>query len=1052
MGENDRHSQRRLEDALRASEERYRAFVANSSEAIWRVELERPVPVALPEDEQVELFYRHGVLAECNDAMARMYGYERAEEIAGARLGDLLIRSDPANVDYLRAFIRSGYRLTDAETVEADKEGSLRHFLNSLVGVVERGRLLRAWGTQRDISKRKQAEETLRKQASLIDLSPVAVVVRDAEGRITLWSKGAEALYGWRAEEALGRRAHEILGTSAERPLEEIETEFRRAGWWEGELLHARRDGERIVVQSRWLQRGAGDAGEVLVTNTDVTERKAAEAERERLLASERRARAEAEAALGLHRSVEERLSDLAEASGVLLGSLRIEAVQPAILDLSRRLVSADAYAIWRRQRSADGVRWHIASSAGVSERYIEQSIRDAGETDYLLEQPVIAEDVLHATALEHRREMYRAEGIASLLVVPLRIHAEASGTLAFYYRRRHRFVDTEVRVATALANFAGAALTSAELYEDQRRMSAAAAEAGRRSKLLAEASAVIGSSLDYEAALSRVAGLMVPGLADWCAVDMLGDDGSILGLAVAHVDPEKVEWARELQRRYPPDPAEPRGVPNVLRTGVSELYPEIPDELLATAARDDEHLSLMRAAGFTSAMLVPLSARGRTLGVIAFVSGESGRRYGPADLAFAEDLARRAAVAVDNARLFREAQEARAKAEEANRLKDEFLATMSHELRTPLNAILGWTRLLLAGKIDGPGAQRALETIDRNAKAQVQIVDDVLDISRIITGRLRLDVRLVDLGGVIEAAVDAVRPAADAKGVKLQVLLDSHVAPVSGDPDRLQQVVWNLLSNAVKFTPRGGRVQARLERVNSHAEIVVSDTGAGIEPEFLPYVFDRFRQADSSTTRRHGGLGLGLAIVRQLVEMHGGSVSVESPGAGGGATFTAQLPLAPVQEAPLPERSPEARERPEAGEPAAFDCPPSLESLRVLVVDDEEDARAVLTTVLAACRAEVMAVGTAAEALAAVERFHPDVLLSDIGMPGEDGYELIRKVRALPRERGGRTPAVALTAYARTEDRLRALAAGYQMHVPKPVEPTELLTVVATLAAWGRG
>jgi CheY-like chemotaxis protein len=402
---------------------------------------------------------------------------------------------------------------------------------------------------------------------------------------------------------------------------------------------------------------------------------------------------------------------------------------------------------------------------------------------------------------------------------------------------------------------------------------------------------------------------------------------------------------------------------------------------------------------------------------------------------------------------LYETAQKARSEAEMANGLKDEFLATVSHELRTPLNAMLGWARLLRAGKLDERRQVQALEVIERNALAQQQIIEDIIDVSRIITGKLRLAISPIELVPVVEAAIDSVKPSADAKGIRLQTLNDSATNLVLGDANRLQQVVWNLLSNAVKFTPRGGRVQVVVERVDSYVEVTVRDTGRGISKEFLPFVFERFRQADSSSTRQFGGLGLGLAIVRHLTELHGGMVGVSSPGEGQGATFSVKFPLAIIHDkADFPGKlEPRFHRSEETGAVSEYGL--SLEGIKVLAVDDEADARELLSVVLTERKAQVKTAASTKDALITVGEWKPDVLISDIGMPGEDGYALIHKLRALPAEQGGNIPAAALTAYARSEDRVKALAAGYQTHVTKPVEPSELVAVVASLAGRaGRG
>jgi PAS domain S-box-containing protein len=415
---------------------------------------------------------------------------------------------------------------------------------------------------------------------------------------------------------------------------------------------------------------------------------------------------------------------------------------------------------------------------------------------------------------------------------------------------------------------------------------------------------------------------------------------------------------------------------------------------------------------------------------------------------ATATDIDHQKRVEEAHAALLLREQEARAQLEAANRSKDEFLATVSHELRTPLNAILGWTRMLQNGAVEGGDRlQRALETIERNARMQTQLVDDILDVSRIIAGKLRVQVRHIDLRSVILSAVDAVRPAAEAKQVELVLDLHDGAGDFHGDPDRLQQVVWNLLSNGIKFTAGKGKVVVELRRLNGYVEIAVSDTGMGIAPDFLPHVFDRFRQADSSITRMQGGLGLGLAIVRHLVEVHGGTVRAESEGEGKGARFTVRLPVRDVQ--PDAHEDAAADGDAAAPKPVALAEPTSLSGVRVLVVDDDADARELLRVMLGNYGAEVIVATSADEALQLISRQAPDILVSDIGLPNEDGYALIRRVRSMPAT--ARLPALALTAYATVADHRRALEAGFQRHVSKPVEPAELASVVAAMAADAR-
>jgi len=389
------------------------------------------------------------------------------------------------------------------------------------------------------------------------------------------------------------------------------------------------------------------------------------------------------------------------------------------------------------------------------------------------------------------------------------------------------------------------------------------------------------------------------------------------------------------------------------------------------------------------------------------------------------------------------ESRRARQVAEESSRLKDEFLATVSHELRTPLTAIVGWTSLLKSKQLDEATTSHAIQVVDRNARSLTQLIENLLEVTRGQTGKIRLNPRPLELASVIQAALDAVLPAAEAKQIRLQTVLDPKAGPVTGDPDRLQQVVWNLLTNSIKFTPEGGRVQVSLQRMTSHVEITVSDTGCGISPEFLPFVFDRFRQADASSTRAHGGLGLGLSIVRHLTELHGGTVSAYSPGEEQGSTFVVRLPLTSRQA----EIGGKAVPYPKTGY-IAVDSSRILQGVKVLVVDDEPDTLELLRMVLELCGALVVTANSAAQALERLEKTDPDVLLSDIGMPGKDGFDLIREVRSLPPDRGGRVPAVALTAYTRAEDRTTTLAAGFDMHIPKPVQPADVVAAVANLTA----
>jgi signal transduction histidine kinase/ActR/RegA family two-component response regulator len=436
------------------------------------------------------------------------------------------------------------------------------------------------------------------------------------------------------------------------------------------------------------------------------------------------------------------------------------------------------------------------------------------------------------------------------------------------------------------------------------------------------------------------------------------------------------------------------------------------------------------------SYLAVPVKGRaGDVIGGLFFGHSQPGQ-FSQHHERLAIGVASWASVALENARLYMSIQE-------ASRIKDEFLASLSHELRTPLNAILGYARMLRSGVLAPEKHQKAIDTIERNATSLTQIVEDVLDISRIVSGKIRLNVQTLELPDIVRDAVDAIAPAADARGVRLETVLDSQAAPVSGDPERLQQILWNLLSNAVKFTNRGGKVQIRLEHVNSHVEVTVSDTGIGISPEFLPYVFERFRQADAATTRERGGLGLGLSIARQLAEMHGGTLEASSGGTGNGSTFRLKVPMMVVH--PIREEVPRIHSRSRSGMPS---IPIGvLDDVHVLAVDDEKDAVSLVAEVLESAGARVTTAQSVNEALTKLDADIPDVLVADLGMPHLDGFDFIEKIRRHPNRAIREMPAAALTAYARSDDRVKALRSGFQIHLAKPIDPAELVTTVAALA-----
>jgi PAS domain S-box-containing protein len=885
-------------------------------------------------------------------------------------------------------------------------------------------------GISTDITDRKRAAQLVAERGEWlrVTLSSIgdAVIATDTHGRVTFINPVAERLTGWTAAEAAGRPLESvfpIVNEETRAPVESPVAKVLRDGQIATLSDHAvllARDGREIPIDDSGAPIQAEDGallGVVLVFH-EITERRRLDRDRERQ-------RREADV--------------IADVAASITASLDVDTVLERVAGAARELCTADAARIALREADGDGMVFRHSVGEGLAATDTVRLVTGKGFAGLVMDtgRPLRTDNVADDPRTHpDYRWLAHADGTTAAMVVPIRIGESVEGLIYLTNRVRRPFTDSDEAICVRLAGYAAIALANSRLFAREQVARAEAETAERRATFLAEASRVLGGSLDYERTLQSVARLAVPFLADWCAVDVVdAERGGSSRVAVTHRDPVLEPMVAELMRRYPIDldnPAHP--IARVLRTGQAQLMSDVSPATVAGMARDGEHLVMLRTLGLRSYVSVPLQARGQTFGALSFAFGASGRRYGPAELAVAEDLGRRAALAVDNARLYREA-------ESVNRAKDEFLATLSHELRTPLHAMLGWARMLRGGNLEADAVARGLDAIERNTRLQAQLIEDLLDVSRIITGKLRLDSRPVDLAVPVDAAIEALRPAAEAKSIAVQARIDPEAGTVLGDPARLQQVVWNLVSNAIKFTPRGGRVTVSVERGSSTVRLGVTDTGKGISADFLPYIFDRFRQADSAVTRAQGGLGLGLAIVRHLVEAHGGTVTASSEGEGRGATFTVSLPALAAHgvtrangDVTVPAES------------SGLDLAP-LDGVRVLLVDDEPDARDLVGTLLRRCGADVITAASTREALEAVEHWRPDLIVSDIGLPGEDGYALVRKLRGLGPERGGDTPALALTAYARDTDARNARAAGYQAHLAKPVDLTVLASAVAELA-----
>jgi len=852
--------------SLQRSEERYRAFVQHSSEGIWRFEVDPPMAIAHSEAEQIQYFYQHAYLAECNEVVAQMYGVSSPDDLLGAKLDDFLVASDPRNLEYLKAFIRSDYRLTDSESYEFDQNGNPKVFLNNLIGIIEDGKLIRAWGTQRDITDRKRAELNSQFLSQLDQrlrqLSTSAAMVQE-----TLKSLG------------------EYL--KIDRCL------WDRIDWEAGVA----------IIEQDWCR----------------------------------------------------------EDTVSIVGTYQIS-----------NFILPELFNLFRMGQSAvvEDVQTYPYTASCV-DNFVPLNVRA------FISIPCVHEGRLVRTLAVHSKTIrkWQPDEIMLLQEVVARLWSLIEHTRVLEALHKS---ETELRhLADAMPQIVWISKADGELEFINRRW-------------LEYTGLTLEQSRD-RAQISRLIPL---------------EDNQQLERDFAHAQATRSPYQSQFRLQQ---------TDGSLRYFLAR----------ATPIKDGQ--------------------------------GNVRKWYGTST-----DITELKQLEAERTQLLAKEQAARESAESANRIKDEFLAVLSHELRSPLNPILGWARLLQTGNLDAARTQQALSTIERNAKLQSELIEDLLDVSRILRGKLNLNVSSVDLATTVKAAVETVRLAAEAKSIHIEVQLNSAIGLVSGDTTRLQQVVWNLLSNAVKFTPAGGRVEVRLEQIESsdwqhtneaadarssfhpsplpliasqaHAQITVSDTGKGIDSNFLPHVFDYFRQADSATTRQFGGLGLGLAIVRHLVELHGGTIRADSPGDDLGATFTVRLPVAPMQQT--------VDQISQSAQPSLS----SLKGIQILVVDDDSDTRNYIEFLLEQVEATVITAASAAEALAKLQQTRPDLLLSDIGMPEMDGYMLMRQVRSPPPEQGGNIPAIALTAYAGEVDQQHALAVGFQRHIAKPVDPEALIKVIAAL------
>lgn len=863
---------------------------------------------------------------------------------------------------------------------------------------------------------------------SLTQSATDAIITIDAEGGIIVWNRGAQTLFGYAEPEILGKNVlsllparHHAVHQAAMRRVARSDEKEVLGRTLEIEIL--RRDGTEVPVEislSQWqLEKGAYFTAII----RDISERV--------WIRRLQLARLEISKMLMEARSIEE----------VIGNSLRI---------LSQQL-GFKASSFWQLDRASGQLRWSSMWPAPAG--FYEAFARDIGESGFPRETGPSggAWDRTSAWVRDlekeerpERRHLYASLGLRASILFPIGAGEDFFGAIEVFLGTAARPEDNILAVLMEIGSYLNHFIRRKMAEENAHKLmleledriedrTRALRESEERHRFLAQASEVLASAVDYQITLQNVAQLCIPVVADWCVVDLFSRTGVVTRAAVAHASPQKIDYARQLSAKYPPDMNAKNGPVQVWRTGRSELMAEISPEMLERSGRDPEHLRILKDLGLKSYLCVPMVVNGQVIGALTLIYSDSGRTYTVEDLRLAEDLARRSALAVDRARLLDEAQS-------ANRAKDEFLATLSHELRTPMNVVLGWVEILKQ-ESDSETLKTALEMMERNSRIQVKLIEDLLDISRIISGKLPVELSTINVNSLIVAAARDMDMTVRNKGLSLNLSLEEEVF-VLGDSVRLHQVFQNLLGNAVKFTPRGGRILVSLLRRDAVVQVRIQDSGEGIHPEFMNHIFESFRQEDGSLARRHGGLGLGLAIAKYLVEKHGGRIEVESEGKSKGSCFTVVLPVVSgqgkvsrdnLEGAGSPKVSSANRER--------------LKGLRILAVDDSHDILELLQIKLRKWGAQVTGAASARLATQALAESTFDLIICDIGMPEKDGIEFMTELRQKTEAEGSRMPALALTAYARKEEVAKILASGFHMHLAKPAAEEHLLQAILNLA-----